>query len=172
MNKVLAWHFSPLDCLLANGDGRKIVAGESLSVSLPLTLCKRGLHGSVNILDALNYAPGPMLWRVEISGEILEEKDKLCGETRKALWGFDCRDLLFSFARECALDVIGNWKAPEIVRQFLMTGDISLKYAAESAAESAAWSAAESAAKAKQATKLNNRVMDYYHSHIEGKHSS
>ena len=56
--------------------------------------------------------------------------------------------LLRQFARECALDVIHLWKAPEVVVQYLKTGDESLRDVAWAAARDAAWAAARDAARA------------------------
>jgi hypothetical protein len=36
----------------------------------------RGLHASVRISDALQFAPGPTICRVECSGKIIHESDK------------------------------------------------------------------------------------------------
>ena len=72
MTPILAWHFLPESGTLANGDGRPVVAGETLTVAGPLALCTRGLHASRKLTDALKYAPGPVLCRVRLSGEIAE----------------------------------------------------------------------------------------------------
>ncbi len=47
----------------------------------------------------------------------------------------DCKDALQGFARQCALDVVGLWNAPEVVQRYLETGDASI--AGEAALE--AW---------------------------------
>lgn len=47
-----------------------------------------------------------------------------------------------AWARWCALQVIGLWNAPEIVRQYLETGDESIRAAAWDAARDAAGAAA------------------------------
>ena len=59
---------------------------------------------------------------------------------------FDATEPLRSFARQCALDVIHLWDAPAVVRQYLETGDESLRDAARYAARAAAWDAARDAA--------------------------
>ena len=148
------WHFTETNRLLRYNDGREVVAGKTLSVKCKLVLCESGLHACKNILDACNYAPGPYVWWVELSGEILHGSDKSVGTKRKAVWGYDATEVLREFARKVALDaVLKYWDAkkfgefPEVTRKFLETGDESLRSAAWSAAESAAWSAAESAAR-------------------------
>ncbi len=58
--------------------------------------------------------------------------------------------ILRQFARECALDIIHLWDPPEIVFQYLKTGNESIKDAAWdaawAAARDAAWAAARDAA--------------------------
>jgi hypothetical protein len=144
-----AWFFSHTDCRLANGDGRLIQAGKTHRVEGPLKLCRHGLHGSIKPLDALLYAPGPFVWRVELGGEVLHGNDKLCGKERTYLWGYDATDVLRHFARLCALDVIHLWDAPEAVEHYLRTGDETLCDTAV-----AAWVAGHARAAAGAAARL------------------
>ena len=60
---------------LPHGDGRAVVVGETLSVEEPIVLCERGLHASVKPLDALRYAPGTIVARVELSGRVIRGDD-------------------------------------------------------------------------------------------------
>ena len=154
---IKGWHFSETNKLLRYGDGREIVAGETLIFKGEPVLCEKGLHAYKNLLDACSYAPGPYIWRVELSGEVIHGSDKSVATKRKALWGYDAAEVLKEFSRKVALDaVLKHWNEkkfgafPEITRKWLETGDESLRSAAESAAqsaaESAAWFAAESAA--------------------------
>ena len=147
-----AWYFSAEDRRLRHRDGRLIEAGVTHEVDCDPVLCKRGLHASVRPLDALEYAPGPILWRVELGGEIDKGDDKLCATERTYLWGFDATAMLREFARKCALDVIHLWNAPEVVKTYLTTGDESLwdaaRDVARDAARDAAWAAAGAAARA------------------------
>jgi hypothetical protein len=56
--------------------------------------------------------------------------------------------LLRDFGRWCALQVVYLWDAPDVVRQYLETGDESLRKAARDAAwEEASWEAARAAAR-------------------------
>ena len=134
-------------------------------------LCKKGLHACKNLLDACNYASGPYIWRVELSGTVVHGNDKSVATKRKAEWGFDATEVLKEFARKVALDaVLQAWDEkkfgvfPEVTRKFLETGDESLRSAAESAAwsaaaaRSAAWSAARSAARS-AAESANNKLL-------------
>ena len=144
---ILAWHFT-------NGhlrDGSPLPkVGKWLRVDGPPRMCSHGLHASVNVLDALGYAPGGTLHRVRVGGTIIKADDKIAGTERKILWTLHESELEATyreFARWCALQVIDKWDAPDIVRRYLETGDESIRDAAGSAAWSAAWSAARSAAR-------------------------
>lgn len=144
--KVLAWHFLPSGGRLANGDRRKVRVGHTLRHKGQIVLCESGLHASVRAIDALRYAPGPWVCRVECSGEIVRGNDKLVCKQRKTLWMVDATDTLRSFARLCALDVIDKWDTPSIVRQYLEAGDESIRDAAMEAARAAASPSARAAA--------------------------
>ena len=95
---LLAWHFLPADRRLRFGDRRLAEPGRTLTVSPPLLLDSRGLHASVRPIDALSYAPGPILCRVALSGEIIEDGDKVCAEHRTVLWMADATRTLHLFA--------------------------------------------------------------------------
>ena len=150
--RIEAWHFARADMRLGYGDGREIVVGETLSVDYTPKCCLRGLHGSVKAIDALQYAQGPMLCRVVLSGNMDQQDDKIAAEHRKTLNAFDATALLLAFARWCALQVIHDWQAPQVVIDFLRTGDESLRAAARAAAATpggavrAAWAAAAAGA--------------------------
>ncbi len=138
------WHFSETNKLLRFGDGREIVAGKTITFKGTPVLCEKGLHACKNILDACNYAPGPYIWRVELSDTVVHGDDKSVATKRKAIWGYDATEVLREFSRKVALDaVLKFWDTkkfgefPKITRQWLETGDESLR----SAAWSAAWSA-------------------------------
>ena len=93
---ILGWHFTAGQKLR---DGRPVVVGEVLRHDDPLALCEAGYHLSERALDALRYAPGSWVWRVEGRGERLTDTDKLCCRERVALWGYDATDVLRAFAR-------------------------------------------------------------------------
>ena len=128
-------------------DGRPVPPdGKWLEHTGPLKLRESGLHASKHPFDALKYAPGPNLALVEAEGHIVHGHDKLCASRRRVIARFDASELLRTFARKQALSVVHLWDAPQIVREYLETGNESKRSAAESAAWSA-WSAAESAAR-------------------------
>ena len=145
---VVGWWFSR-EAELPNGDGRAVIVGETLTVDAAKVVpCKYGLHASPLALDALQYAPGSLLWRVELGGRIVSHGDpidKYAASERKIIaGGIDVSPMLREFARWCALQVIDLWDAPPIVKEYLQTGDEHMRAAA--AAWAAAWDAARAAA--------------------------
>ena len=168
MNKsqgVLAWHWLPEMGKLTHGDRRKVVPGHTMKFNGGLVICSSGFHASVRAIDALANAPGPIIQRVECFGlgDSCGHTDKLVCRERKCLWIADATDTLRAFARWCALSVIEKWDAPPIVRQYLETGDESIRDAAMAAAwdaaRDAAWDAARDASRAAQNTKLEEMLM-------------
>ena len=148
-----AWYFSNGDRRLRHGDERTIILGETHEVSGEIEMCKNGLHASKKLMDAIYYAPGTIVYRVELSGEIKKGEDKLVAQKRTYLsGGIDVSETLRKFARMCALDVVGIWEAPDIVIRYLTTGDKSTRASAFDAAwavaSDAAWDAEWAAAKA------------------------
>lgn len=150
--KYLGWHFAAVNGAgkpaLRHGDKRKIVTGETLSVpdGTEIKLCLSGMHASASVTDALRHAPGPILCRVEVWGDVQIESGKFCGRHRRVLWMIDATETLRAFARRCALDVINLWDAREVVVRYLRTGRESIRAAAWAAAEAAAKDAAGDAA--------------------------
>ena len=145
----LAWHFVG-DTLR---DGRPIPAdGEWLELSGKLELCIRGLHASPSPLNALRYAPGNTLCRVQLDGKIIVDDDKMVASRRRIIWHLAAEPMLWAFARWCALQIIHLWDAPEVVVRYLRTGDPKLRDAARDAARDAvrttAWDPARDAARA------------------------
>ncbi len=105
--RILCWHFLPADGRLANGDGRKVVVGGTLSVEGKIKLQDRhsngwGLHGSWRILDALGYASGPCVERCEVWGDVAWGVDQLAGRHRRTLAMADASDVLHHFACDWA----------------------------------------------------------------------
>jgi hypothetical protein len=141
----LAWHF--VGATLR--DGKPIPAdGEWLKHEGDVIMCATGLHASRRLIDALQYAPGSTICRVAVRGiEDEHTDDKLVARERVILWRVEnADDILRAFARKAALSVIHLWDAPDVVRQYLETGDESLRAAARAAAWAAAWDAARAAA--------------------------
>lgn len=159
MSKIM-YYFSAVDRRLRYGDNRTIVCGETHVVDTTerrLELCAYGLHASPTPFQALDYAPGPVLWQVRLGGEVITGDDKSCASERTYLAEFDATAVLRTFARRQALihiEKIRPYCAPtdyDLILTWLTTGDESLRSAAQSAtksvAQSAAWSVAQYAAR-------------------------
>ena len=140
---MYAWHFTDGWKLR---DGRELVLGKTYRHRGKLYLCDSGLHASIRAIDALGYAPGSVISHVEVGPTRLESNDKMVATSRAVLWAYDAEEELHVFARLCALDVINNWDAPQVVRDWLETGDASLRAKAHSAAYLVAYSTARLAA--------------------------
>jgi len=110
---MLAWHFLAGDKRLGYGDGRLVEVGQTLECEGKPALCSNGMHGSVRLVDALRYASGPIVCRVEIAGDIVESDDKLCGRRRTVLWMLDATRLLHEFACACAEDALALVERPD-----------------------------------------------------------
>jgi hypothetical protein len=121
--------------------------GEWLEFSGACRMCKSGLHASRHPFDALQYAPSVTLCLVECDDVASEQDDKLVCSRRKIIARFDATDLLREYGRWCAMSVIHLWDPPQVVRDYLTTGNDEFRAAAYSAADSArsAYSAADSA---------------------------
>jgi hypothetical protein len=124
--------------------------GEWLVHEGDVQICNSGLHASWHPFDALQYAPGGTLCLVEVEDVVTEQDDKFVCRRRRIVKRIDSEPVSREFARWCALQVIELWDAPEVVRQYLTTGDESLRDAARdaawAAARDAAWDAAWAAA--------------------------
>src|SRR3990167_4616806 len=111
-------------------------------------------------LGALNAANGERVVRFpcRVIGRD-DQRDLRCVAGKPSL-DYDATEVLQSFARKCALDVVHLWEAPPVVRRYLRTGDPKLRAAARDAARAAArataggaawdatWDAARAAARA------------------------
>ena len=126
-------------------DGRQIPpVGVWLLHDGPVVPCKSGLHASEHLYEAIEYASGCRLHRVELEGDLVsygDPIDKWVGRRRKILASIDATALLQEFARWCALQVVDLWDAPAIVRDYLTTGDESLRDVARDATVAAAHAA-------------------------------
>jgi len=100
-DRWLGWHFLREDGRTAYG-WRKPRPGRMMHCKGPLELCANGLHASVRAIDALSYAPGPIIQRVELVGRRLDEQDKSCARSRRCLWLADATRVLHEFANWCA----------------------------------------------------------------------
>jgi len=141
---TVAWHFTADDKLR---DGRPVPpVGDWLRHEGEIEICRTGLHASERLFDALSFAPGNMLHRVECRGIEGREDDKLVCRERRVLWTIDAEPVLRAFSRRVALDVAHLWDMPAVVREYLETGNEALRGAAWAAAWDAAGDAARDAA--------------------------
>ena len=83
----LMWYFAHESRKLRYGDNRAIEIGKTHRIRGELALCDHGLHASKRAIDALSYAPGPIVYRVRLSGRILEGNDKACATARTYISG-------------------------------------------------------------------------------------
>ena len=118
---------------------KRVFSGEPI-------LCTQGLHFSLDPFDALQYAPGPMLHKVQYGGVVVMGEDKGVCTERTIIASIDATHMLRKFACDEALRVLPI-DAPDIVRRYLQTQDETLRIAAWSAARGAARGAASGAAR-------------------------
>ena len=144
-----AWHFLAQGSVMR--DGRKAPRnGVKLVHRGEVIQCESGLHASKHPMDALRYAPGPVLCLVECGGAIKAHgypEDKIACSERTIIARMDATPLLREFARMQALRVahlLDN--PPDVVLDYLATGDGSIRAAAWAAARAAARDAARDAA--------------------------
>ena len=144
---------------LPHGDGRIVRAGETLTVPGPVVLCERGLHASVRAIDALEYAPGSIVCRVRMGGEIVAPKgeNKLAATERTVLWMADADRALHEFAVWVARQALlrerkrgrepdkRSWNALRVKARWIQGKATEAELAA---ARDAAWDAARAAARA------------------------
>ena len=148
---MLAWHFLSEDKRLGYDDGRLVEVGQTLECEGKPVLCSNGMHGSERLIDALKYASGPIVCRVEIEGDVIEGKNKLCGRRRTVLWMLDATDILHEFACACAEDALALVEQPDArsvaaieAKRKWLKGEITDEEL--DAAWAAAWDAARDAA--------------------------
>ncbi len=148
---MTGYHF----CGATLRDGRPIPAdGEWLVHEGDVVPCESGLHMSIEPFDALHFAPGALLCKVELDGDVVphgDPVDKYVGRKRMILARFDATQLLRRFAADQALSVKHLWEMPPIVKEYLTTLDEANRDAALdaawAAARAAAWDAAPAAAR-------------------------
>lgn len=159
-----AWHFLQKDRRLRYGSGELVEVGKTIEIQGAPIMCERGLHASLRAIDALSYAPGPIVSRVVLGGHIIEGNDKVVATQRTVIWMADATELLFGFSCWVAEEVLKARQAEgykfeqasfDVIqaRRDFQAGKITqdeldrFASAAWSAALSAAWSAARSAAR-------------------------
>ena len=129
---IKAWHF------VGNTlrDGRPVPKdGVWLRHGGQIRICASGLHASLRPWDALRHAPGSVLCYVECRGDVQQQPDKLVCRERRIIMRADVTETLRYFARMQALSVVHLWASepPDVVLDYLRTGDESLRIAAQDA---------------------------------------
>ena len=130
--QIYGWHFVGSKLR----DGRPVPKdGVWLRHEGQIKICASGLHASRRPWNALQYAPGATLCYVECRGDVQEEIDELVCRERRIIMRADVTETLLYFARMQALSVIHLWASepPDVVLDYLMTGDESLRNAASAA---------------------------------------
>lgn len=151
------WHF-----LRKNEAGEPVLrygtqapqVGEWLEFTGEVVICQSGLHASRRAIDALEYVDwsDAVACLVDVDAVHGEQPNKLVCSRRRIVAMCDADEVLRLFARQCALGVIHLWNPPQVVVEYLTTGDESLREAAHhSAADAAAAAYAAYAASARAA---------------------
>ena len=104
---MLGWHFLAEDRRLRFGTKEVVEAGKTYTAEGPLVLCRNGVHASRRAIDALQYAPGPIVCRVRLHGEIQHDTDKSVARHRTVLWMADATALLHEFGLVCGHEALG-----------------------------------------------------------------
>ena len=100
--KWIGWHFLSADRMTRFEPRVKVRKGSLLHETRRLVMCNVGLHASLRAIDALKYAPGPIVCRVELRGERIDDEEKSCASERKVIAIADATMTLHEFACWCA----------------------------------------------------------------------
>ncbi len=148
---IRCWHFLQDDKRLRWGTKEVVKVGKTYTAEGPLVMCENGMHGSRRLIDALQYAPGAVLCKVVIWGEVEEQDDKLVGRHRKVLAMVDATKMLHEAACHFAEEALTfskctderSWNAIKVKRAWLKGKATDKELAAaRAAARDAAWAAA------------------------------
>ena len=102
MKEWFGWHFLQKDRRLRWGTQEVVETGKTYTVKGKLEMCYNGLHASARAIDALLYAPGPIVCRVELLGERIDEEDKSVAQKRRVIVMADATQVLHEFSCHCA----------------------------------------------------------------------
>ena len=150
------YYFSNKDKKLAYDDNREIKIGTTHKIKGEPVLCNHGLHASKRIIDALNYAPDSILWIVELGGKVIHSNDKSVATERTYIGGgIDISETLRKFARMCALDVAHLWDCPDVMMQWLKTGDESIRKSARASTRARTRASARASASARDSARTS-----------------
>jgi len=100
--RMHGYHFVREDRKLRDGQKPRVGKVYRLPPGAKPVLRKQGYHASADVLDALSYAPGPILCCVELRGTIVHGTNKAVATECKVLSARDVTRELYEFALWCA----------------------------------------------------------------------
>lgn len=127
----MAWNFLDADRRERFGARGVLGAGMRSVVPGPVVVRRHGLHASRSALQALRYAPGPIVCRVELGGQIRSDAGLVAATERTVLWLSDAGRATHEFAVWCAEQALRgeaaqgreradpSWSALETKRRWL-----------------------------------------------------
>lgn len=159
---VFGWHWLKVNMTSSSGDEPPWQLGETRVWEGTVELCKAGYHHSPTPFDGLEFAPGPILSRVEASAPLSGDACKAASQSRRLVAYRSVERELRLFACDCAERALNrerehgrepdrrSWAAVDVARQYARGGATlaELESAARSAESAAAWSAAAWSAEA------------------------
>lgn len=124
---MYGWHFLQKSGRLQFSPNTKVKPGQKLTITPPVKLCQRGYHASDSPIDALQWAPGPVICRVRLTGQIIHDTDKAVATERRVFWMADATMVLHEFACWCAENGLKKdgvtdkrcWEAIKVKRQWM-----------------------------------------------------
>ena len=106
-NTEMGWHWLHNDRTLRYGNDPRVLGTYDLR-HVPGTpeLRHSGLHWSERVNDALNYAQGSIICRVECWGETVHGDDKAASEYRQIRWWVDAERVLWAWLCDTAEEAL------------------------------------------------------------------
>ena len=102
MKEWFGWHFLQKSRELRWGTQEVVETGKIYTAKGKLKMCYNGLHASARAIDALLYAPGPIVCRVELLGKRIDKEDKSVAQERRVVALADATQVLHEFSCHCA----------------------------------------------------------------------
>jgi hypothetical protein len=160
---ITGWHFVASNRLARDGI-TLIEPGYTYSTDEPnIVPCFSGLHLSENAIDALKHAPGLVVCRCELTGELVSHGDpidKWIGRERTVLWMADATNVVLLWTCWCvrqiwdqlkderskrAIEVVELFVAEQVSREEVKTAANAANAAYDAYASYAAYAAAYAA---------------------------
>lgn len=106
----------------------KILATNPQYQDLGIGLCSHGMHGSTYILDALYYAPSPIVWYVELQEPVISTMDKSVSRSRTYLThGNDISNILRQYMIRLLQDNSVTWEVPDKINKYITSGNDAMR---------------------------------------------